>query len=460
MISMKRSKWITAGGAVLVIGALASWSLLQGHAKDGFQTVSVTRGDIQSSIAATGTCNAVVTVQVGSLVSGNIKELYADFNTKVKKGQLVALIDPEMFRARVSQAKANLDNARAAVVNAQAAATKGQADIAVARAALENVRADLAKAEVNAEDAKIRNERRLTLFQQGILSKEDRDTAQVASDSGQAAVESARAQVQSAQSSIQAAEAQHQVALAQVESSKAQVRQFEAALQQAELDLAHTEIRAPVDGTVIARRMDIGQTVAASFQAPTIFEIAQDLTKMQVDTNVDEADIGHVQVGQRAWFTVDAYAGVTFPARVEQIRVAPINTQNVITYDVVITADNRDLTLFPGMTANVRILTGSAKNTLVVPNAALRYKPAVEPLAPARESRAGGRQRPDKQTVYVLAADGQPRRVPVTTGLSDGSFTQIAGGELHEGELLIIGQNGTGGTPDRAAASRRRGPMF
>jgi HlyD family secretion protein len=445
-------KWWLPVLLLIGIGSVLSWSHFRSAKVSEYLTARVVVGDVSSSVAATGTCNAVVTVQVGSQVSGNIKALYADFNTKVTKGQLVALIDPESFQARVKQSKANLDNARAGVINATAVVVRAEADVAGAVAGRENVKAQLVRAQAELRDSEVKLKRRQSLFQQGILSKEDTDTAQTTHDANAATVKAVEAQVRSADQNIKAAEAQYQVALAQTESTAAQVRQAEAALAQAELDLRHTEIRAPVDGTVIARRMDIGQTVAASFQAPTIFDIAQDLMKMQVDTNVDESDISQVQIGQHASFTVDAYPGVTFAAVVNQLRKAAINVQNVVSYDVVLFVDNSELRLLPGMTANVRILTNTIKDTLKVPNAALRFRPAGEGTTSRR-----GR---DTQTVYVLAPGGTTRPVQVTTSLSDGSFSALTSGELHEGDLVITGS--TKSTPAAAVRPRGspRGPAF
>jgi HlyD family secretion protein len=345
------------GLTILGATSLLLWGWTRGRNGVDYQTAQVTKGALESAISATGTCNAVVTVQVGSQVSGNIKALYADFNTKVKKDQLVALIDPELFQARVSQAQANLDAARAAVVSAEAQVRRAQADVASAQANTENQKAAIARTKVAALDAKSKLARRLDLFQQGILSSEDRDTAQAAYDSALAEQSSAQAMYNASLQATQAAQAQVEVARTQFSTAQAQVKQTSASLHQVQVDLEHTQITAPVDGTVVARRMDVGQTVAASFQAPTIFEIAQDLTKMQVDTSVDEADIGRVRVGQNTTFNVDAYPGQNFSGQVVQIRKAPINVQNVITYDAVVAVPNPDLKLFPGMTANVRILT-------------------------------------------------------------------------------------------------------
>ena len=445
-------KWRMAISAVVVAAAsLFAWSYFQKASPSPYQTAAVTTGDIHSTVAATGTCNAVVTVQVGSQVSGNIKALYADFNTKVTKGELVALIDPELFQARVNQSRASLDNARAAVMNAMAGSVRAEAEIAGAIASRENARAQLARARADLRDAQAKLGRRIELFERGLLSREDAETAQASFDASAATVQAVEAQVKSADQNIKAAEAQHGVALAQMESTSAQFRQAQAALAQTELDLRHTGIRAPVDGTVIARHMDVGQTVAASFQAPTIFEIAQDLTKMQVDTNVDESDISQIQVGQHASFTVDAYPGFTFPAVVHQVRKDPINVQNVITYDVVLSVDNSQLRLLPGMTANVRIVTSTAESALRVPNAALRFRPAGN-AQPARKEKG-------HQAVYVPGPDGTPKAARVIAGVSDGSFTAISGSELKSGDLVIGGSTAPAPATPRAQGPPR-GPVF
>jgi HlyD family secretion protein len=431
---------------IIAIAAILGWSHFRTGKVSQYQTARVTVGDVHSSVAATGTCNAVVTVQVGSQVSGNIKALYADFNTRVEKGQLVALIDPELFQARVNQSRANLDNARAAVASARAVAVRAEADIASAVAGRENVKAQLARAQAELRDAEVKLKRRLSLFEQGLLSREDTDTAQATHDANAATVRAIEAQVKSADQNVKAAEAQRDAALAQTESTAAQVRQAEAASAQAELDLRHTQIRAPVHGTVIARHVDVGQTVAASFQAPTIFDIAQDLTKMQVDTNVDESDISRVQVGQDASFTVDAYPGAIFSAVVNQVRKAAINVQNVVTYDVVLFVENSDLRLLPGMTANVRIFTNVVKGALKVPNAALRFRPPGAASTNRRETGA--------QTVYVLDPDGTPRPLQVTASLSDGNFTAVSHSDLHPGDYVIV--NSAASTP--VTTTRTQGP--
>jgi HlyD family secretion protein len=447
--------------AALAATGAAWWAYRSANRPPEIRTAAVERGDVVSTISATGTTNAVVTVQVGSQVSGNIKALYADFNTKVAKGQLVALIDPEAFLARVQQARANVDAARAQVANAEAQLRKAQADIAMAKANSQNQLAAVARAKVGTADAKNKYDRRAQLFKEDIIGKEELDTYQAAYESALAEERAAQATYEASLESVAAAEAQYKVAQTVLASAQAQVKQAQGSLQQAEVDLAHTEIKAPVDGTVVARRMDVGQTVAASFQAPTIFEIAQDLAKMQVDTSVDEADIGRVQVGQPVTFTVDAYPGVVFPSRVKEIRRAPINTQNVITYDVVVSAENPNLKLFPGMTANVRIKTDEQKDVLKVPNAALRYRPPEESAV----VHAAGRQRGSgrMQTLYVSDGRGNWKPVRVQVGISDGSYTVVSSPELREGMQVAVG---AAAAPRGAAAGggqapmRSRGPAF
>jgi HlyD family secretion protein len=396
--------------------------------KDQYTTATVDRADIQSSITTTGSCNAVVTVQVGSQVSGNILAIYADFNSTVKKGQLVARIDPAIFQARVDQLSATVSGATAAIVTARAQVKKAEVDIANAQANIAAQKANVIKAQSAVADAKSKNARRIELVKQGVIAQEDADTAQATYDQAVASLDAANAEVHAAETAANAALAQREVTQTQLAGAETQVQQAIASLKQAQLDLAHTEIRAPVDGIVVARNMDVGQTVAASFQAPTIFLIAQDLTKIQVDTNVDESDVGPVREGQRADFTVDAYPGLVFPGVVSQIRQSPIKVQNVVTYDVVVKVANPDLKLFPGMTANVKIVTGGAQGALRLPMAALRYRPANAP----RTSSSGGKG----QSVYVLQ-NGRAVPARVTLGINDGRFIQGLSG-LTEGQQVVL----------------------
>ncbi len=454
---MKNRKSLAAGAVLALTGAALWFFLARGHAA-AYQTATVERGNLQASISATGNCNPVVTVQVGSQVSGDIKALYADFNTKVKKGQLVAEIDPQPFQARVDQAKAFLDSAQTAVASAQAQMAKADADSASARASVANQKAAIAKAKAAADDARKKMGTQKTLFQDGIVAKQDYDTAQSTYDQAAAEQDAANAQLDAANHQVQSAQATYQLAKTQLASAQAQVAQAQASLAQAQLDLDHTKIVAPVDGTVIARQMDVGQTVAASFQAPTIFQIAQDLTKMQVDTNVDEADVGQVKMGQSVHFTVDAYPGNTFLGTVTQIRQAPINVQNVITYDVVVGVPNPDLKLFPGMTANVKILTNEVDGALKIPNAALRFRPANLP-APTSVHAAGRKQQTAGATVWVLGTDGKPRPVRVTLGITDGLYTAMTAGDLKPGDKVITASLAKTASAS-APAQRSFGPRF
>ncbi len=458
-----KAKWWMAASLVVLI-ALGAAYYLRGSAQPVYQMTAIDRGDIEAAITATGTVNAVKTVQVGSQVSGNILALYADFNTKVKKGQLVARIDPAIFQARVDQTRAARDSANASVVSARAAIVKAESDIAGAEANVASQKANLVRAQSAVADAKIKNGRRIEMVKQGLIAREEADTYQATYDQAIASLDAAQSAVTAAQSSVASAKAQKDVTQTGLDSAQAQVKQATATLQQAQLDLAHTQILAPVDGTVISRNMDVGQTVAASFQAPTIFQIAQDLTQMQVDTNVDESDVGPIREGQKATFTVDAYPGVIFPGVVNQIRQAPLNVQNVVTYNVVVSLSNTDLKLFPGMTANVRIINGASPNALRLPLAALRFHPAMtsagspqgQPKSSRRSAAAGAQA---QQSVYLLD-QGKPKRVSVKLGLSDGNYAEVLNG-LNEGDLVVTGtatpkNSATAATP-RNVNTRRLG---
>jgi HlyD family secretion protein len=349
-----------------------------GGSQARFRTQAVERGPMTAAVSAAGNLNAVITVLVGSQVSGQVKELFADFNSQVKRNQLIARIDPSAFEAKVSQAKAEVDAAEAAVLNQRAQVERARADVDNARAALASAKAQTAKALVAVVDAKRDLDRKDDLFQKGLIARSDFDTSQAAHDSAAAQLESSRAQEQALASAIRSNEAQFRVTEAQLKASEATVRQKRAALQQAQVDLDYTSIRAPVDGVVVSRNVDVGQTVAASLQAPTLFTIAQDLTKMQIDTNVDESDIGRIREGQPVSFTVDSFPTETFSGRVVQIRKAPKTVGNVVTYNVVVGVENPEQKLLPGMTANIRIVVDSRPEVLKVPNIALRFRPPGE----------------------------------------------------------------------------------
>jgi HlyD family secretion protein len=454
---IKRTLLVAA--TLIVLAVVAASAYFWNVPRTEYVTARIDCGDIDSTVTTTGNLNAVVTVQVGSQVSGNITALYADFNTKVKKGQLVALIDPAPFQAAVDQAKATLNSAKAAVLTAQASLAKSKSDLASSQANVANQKANVVKAQSAVDLAKVEVDRRIILIQQKATSQEDYDTAKANYDQSLASVDAAKAAVDAAAASAESAKKTVEVADAQLLQAEATVQEDAAALAQAQLNLDHTRIIAPVDGTVESRNMDVGQTVAASFQAPVIFLIARDLTKMQVDTNVGEADVGSIRLGQQANFTVDAYPGQIFSGTVWQIRQAPINVQNVITYDVVTTVSNPDLKLFPGMTANATILTSHASNALRIPKAALRFHLRAAPGANAKTTSIGvpsqpaAQQAQQMQTIYVTDGHALPKPVRIRLGIGDSNYVQVLEGALREGQEVVVGMKG----PPAAAVAPAQG---
>jgi HlyD family secretion protein len=331
-----------------------------------------------------------MTVKVGAEVSGKIKELHADFNSEVTEGQLIARIDPEPFEARVSQGKANLKIALADVEIRKAAVERARADLENAKSGLAASTAQSEKARVAAADAKRDLMRKKALHETHSISVRQFEQAEAAYDQAVAQLNSVEAQREAQISAIRSRDAALKMELAQLTHAEAQVEHRKAALNDVTIELEHTAIRSPVKGVVISREMDIGQTVVSRMQAPTLFSIAQDLRKMQVETSVDEADIGRICVGQPASFTVDAFPGKKFSGIVDQVRKAPNTIHNVVTYTVVISANNSDLTLLPGMTATVRVLVKKCENALKVPNAALRFRPPTAGSRSGKASAAGG----------------------------------------------------------------------
>jgi HlyD family secretion protein len=340
-----------------------------------FRTGPVERGSIVSEVSSTGTVNPVMTVKVGAEVSGKIKELHADFNSEVTEGQLIARIDPDPFEERVNQGKADLKIALANVEIRKAAVERARADLENAKSGLEATVAQSEKARVAAVEAKRELIRMKSLHESQSISVRQFEQAEAAHDQAVAQLDSAEAQREAQISAIRSRNAALKMELAQLAHAEAQVEHRKAALNDVMIELEHTAIRSPVNGVVISREMDIGQTVVSRMQAPTLFIIAQDLRKMQVETSVDEADIGRIRVGLPASFTVDAFPGKKFTGIVDQVRKAPNTVHNVVTYTVVLSTNNSDLALLPGMTATVRILVKKFDNTLKVPNAALRFRP-------------------------------------------------------------------------------------
>jgi HlyD family secretion protein len=494
-------KIIIAAIIVILIGGGLLFFYMSKNGAVKYKTVQIQSGSLRATVTATGTVNAVKTVLVGTQVSGTLKELHVDYNSRVKKGQIIAEIDPATLQAQVDQARANTLAAKA----------------------------NVEKAKATMEDAKRTRDRNQQLFSKDLIARSDLDTSGATYESNKA----------------------------QVSAAIAQVAQTEAALRGAETNLRYTKIVSPVDGIVVSRSVDVGQTVAASFQTPTLFTIAQDLTKMQIDTNIDEADIGKITTGQDVEFNVDAYPDNTFHGIVDEIRIAPITVSNVVTYDVVVKVDNSDLKLKPGMTANVSIIVASKDGVLKIPNAALRFKPSekdvpaaktpsvaksgtgspgpsdkatarpsvtersdgqsplqagkegmrrlgssdktgagpsdsdrprrrlppiegkegIRPSGPSEKmtTRPSGSERdkvdsssqagkgvtqsaPRQYAIWILEND-KPKRVMVTTGISDGSFTEITSGDVAEGQAVITG-SATNTKNNSSTSPSNRPPRF
>lgn len=478
-MNLRNKRWLAVAlVAVLAIGG-GTWAFIaqRGEAVQ-YRTAKIERGSLVATVAASGTVTPVTQVQVGTQVSGQIRELFADFNSEVKQGQLLARIDPEAFEYKLRQVQADLDSARASVMNAQANASAGQAAVS--------------RAQVDLAEAQRALQRNQELVAQGFISP--------------AQLETSRALVASQQAALKSAQAQAAVGQAQIASANAAVRQREALVAQAKIDIERTEIRSPVSGVVIKRSVELGQTVAASLQAPELFVIAQNLQDMQVQVAIDEADISRVKIDQKASFTVDAFAGRQFEGTVSQVRKAATNTQNVITYTVVVSFSNAESRLLPGMTANVKLVTDARDNVLKVPNAALRVRIAgVEPAASAasgggfgpgdasnrpregvvrqanaqdapsgrREAtpeqrarfqamRGEGGGRAARARIYLMV-DGRPQAHAVRTGITDGAMTELLvppGSPVAEGADVIVGTVVPGAEAARPSATRPAGPRM
>ncbi len=445
---MRRAVLILLVGAAAAAAGLLRFFGGSSSGSPEYLLASVDRGFIASVVSSSGTLSPVTTVQVGSQVSGQIKELLVDYNTEVRKGQVVARIDPLNFEARVRQSEAELGVARANVAIQEAAVSRAQAELRKARAALTAARAQSQKAYAALKEAKANFERKKVLRARGIISESEYDDARTTLEQADAQWRVTRAQQKGQRSAVASQEAALRMTEAQVEHARAQVEQRQAALRQARIDLEHSVIRSPVDGVVIDRSVDIGQTVAASLQAPTLFTIARDLREMEVYASVDEADIGRVREGQRATFTVDAFAAETFTGEVRAIRKAPQTLQNVVTYTVVISADNADLRLLPGMTASVQIIVDERRAALRIPNAALRFTPPAAAAMPAGTrsgpGAAGGKPAAKPGRVWVLSDNQAPRAVQVLLGISDGNFTEVLDGDLQQGQAVIVGSRSAG----------------
>jgi HlyD family secretion protein len=433
--------WIAAAAVVVGVAAAAAafWPGAAGPT-DQYRFAPVERGRLLQQVSATGTVAAETLVQVGSQTSGRIVEMLADFNTPVTRGMVVARLDPALPEARLAEADAEVAIARAAVLTQEAQVVRARADLENARLATGVGRADIERARANAEEAERDFGRRQDLVARGVAPASERDRTMAQRDVTRAQLQAARAQETVQQATVRGGEAQLRIAEANLENAKAIVAQREAVARRARIDLEYTIIRSPVDGVVISRNVDVGQTVAASLQAPVLFTIARDLRRLQLETAVDEADVGRVKLGQFAGFTVDAFPGERFRGRVTQIRKAASTVNNVVTYVVVIAVDNADQRLIPGMTASVRVLVDEKQDVVKVPNAAFRWRPPGAPPA-QRQTR-----------VWRLGPNGEPEAVTLKPGIGDGAFTEQADGPLQAGDRLIVGM--------RAAPRAPSGPRF
>ncbi|MCL5035832.1 MAG: efflux RND transporter periplasmic adaptor subunit [Chloroflexi bacterium] len=461
----KWGKWIVIAVVLLIIIFIVFGRKSESA---GFKIVKIDRGNITSSVSATGTVNPVRSVEVGAQVSGRIVEVLVDYNSHVKKGQLIARIDPSTFEAELDQARGDLESARSSLLrnksdldNTEAALAGARGSLASNRAGLEESKANLIRAQAQLESAKASEieaqknaERYKELFKRKLVSEQDVDNygtkykvavqnvsaaqadlkaAGYKKNAAEALLEEGSAGVAKAQASIRSAQAL-------VESANAQLDQVQAAYRLAQTKLQYTNIIAPVDGIVILRNVDVGQTVAASFQTPVLFDIAQDLTMMQVEGDIDEADVGKISEGMTANFTVDAFPGVKFTGTITQVRNAPITIQNVVTYTAIIKVKNTGSRLKPGMTANIEIIVNKKDDVLRAPNSARRFIPKPEELADDKDINLIKEGKVPKDILWKPAGRNKVKPVDVKFGITDGSSTEIVSGDVKDGDKIVAGR--------------------
>ncbi|HVQ37479.1 MAG TPA: efflux RND transporter periplasmic adaptor subunit [Pyrinomonadaceae bacterium] len=540
---LTRKKQLLLGGAAVAVLAMAGYYFWGDQSSaPQYMTAKVERGNLRNTVTATGTLQAVTTVQVGSQSSGTLSALYADFNSVVKKGQVIAQLDPSVAKAQVEQSRANLQQARASlqqsiasVAGSRAGVNDAQAKALAARSTVQNNQSGVSSAQANVSVLKAQLDDALAFLKQqdylmksGVIAQRDYDLANTAYKTAEARHNQATAQLNQAVLSerssassgiaqstaqVQQSQAQVQQSQAQVQQAQAQVQQAEAALRLAEVNLAHTTISSPIDGVVVSRDVNVGQTVAASLSAPTLFTIANDLTQMQVIANIDQADIGLVEQAKSVKFAVDAFPGKEFEGTMQQMRLNPQNVQNVVTYNVVIDVSNPEQKLKPGMTANLTITIDERNNVIKVPNSALRFTPTdASGQRPGRGTGSGGtsgggqRRQAGQQTdssnaaassgspsqsggqaqtgdqtgrqggerqfapasapvlagqtriVWVMGQDGKPQSRRIKVGLTDGASTEVVEGSLQEGELVVTGQTIAGAA--KAQSSQTPAPGF
>ncbi len=529
----KKKQLIVGGAVVAVLGIAAYYYWGNQSSAPQYLTAKIERGNLRNTVTATGTLQAVTTVQVGSQASGTLVALNADFNSIVRKGQVIAQLDPAVSKAQVDQARANVQQARASLQQAiasvsgsRAGVSDAQAKALAAKSTVQNnqsgvsgAQANLAVLKAQLDDANAFLKQQDYLMKSGVIAQRDYDLANTAYKTAEARYNQAATQVNQAvlseqssagsgiaqsQAQLQQSQAQVQQSQAQVQQAQAQVQQAEAALRLAEVNLAHTTITSPIDGIVVSRDVNVGQTVAASLSAPTLFTIAKDLTQMQVIANIDQADIGLVEQAKSVKFSVDAFPGKDFDGQIQQMRLNPQNVQNVVTYNVVIDVANPEQKLKPGMTANLTVTIDERNNVLKVPNAALRFTPtdasgqrisgrtadngnssgqraqgaqqqADSTNSTANSSQANQSGAPQNgqrnfapasapvlegqtRIVWVLGQDGKLQSRRIKVGLTDGVATEVVEGNLQEGEMAVTGQTLT--SASKAQSSQTPAPGF
>jgi HlyD family secretion protein len=533
----KKNQFIVGGAVLAVLGVAAYFYWGNQSSAPQYLTTRVERGNLRNNVTATGTLQAVTTVQVGSQASGTISALNVDFNSVVKKGQIIAQLDPSVSKAQVDQARANVQQARASLQQAiagvsgsRAGVSDAQAKALAARSTVQNNQSGVSSAQANLavlkaqlDDANAFLRQQDYLLKSGVIAQRDYDLAKTSVQTAEARYNQAAAQVNQAvlseqssagagvaqsQAQVQQAQTQVQQSQAQVQQAQAQVQQAEAAVRLAEVNLAHTTIASPIDGIVVSRDVNVGQTVAASLSAPTLFTIAKDLTQMQVIANIDQADIGLVEQAKSVKFSVDAFPGKDFDGKIEQMRLNPQNVQNVVTYNVVIDVANPEQKLKPGMTANLTITIDERNNVLKVPNAALRFTPtdasgqrigtggngsgnwngqrrqggASSATSSGQtnqtgQASAGAGQQDNAQQgqhnfapasapvlegqtriVWVLGQDGKLQSRRIKVGLTDGISTEVVEGNLQEGEMAVTGQTLT--SANKSQSNQNAAPGF
>lgn len=443
---MKKSIIISISFFIITAIFLGVYIHLKSEDRFTFKTMKVVKGDIAQTISATGTVNPVIIVNVGAQVTGKVLKLFADYNSIVKKGDIVAKIDPELYQSDIEEGNARL---KTALANLESISK----NISYAEAKVKNAGAEIKKETAGLAYAQKEYKRYVELFQKDLVSASERDQKELAYKEALARLESANAELNGQKANLSSKKADYEASFSQVKSA-------EAALDRDKTNLDYTIIRSPVDGTVVSREVDEGQTLTARMQTPLLFKIAEDLTKMQVNASIDEADIGRIKAGQQALFTVDAFPYTIFEGILKQVRIAPIIVQNVVTYDVIIEVENRELKLKPGMTANVTIMVEHESNVIKIPNEALRFIPPgnLKPEDRKPKDRKPKDRKPGKKAgeklkgkhsrlVWRMNKNGSLESVAIKTGISDGEYTGLVRGAVQEGDALATGALDKNGKP-------------